>query len=213
MPKQVTVRPGDCTSSIAYEHGFFPQTLWDAAENAALKATHDFSTVLAWGETVYIPELKSKQVARKTDARHQFKRRGVPERIRLRFLDEQGKPRAGLAYRFESSAGVRTGATDNDGSLTESILPNEKNATLTLETGGEPEIYELSLGKLQPQSEDEGARARLDQLGCFRDVDADWTDGQRMQDAILVFQALEDLELTGELDDATRGRLKSKFGA
>ena len=46
MPIEHTVQPGECIDSIAFQHGFFPDTLWDHGDNAALKQFEAPTTVL-----------------------------------------------------------------------------------------------------------------------------------------------------------------------
>lgn len=212
MAKQITSGSGDCISSIAFEEGFFPGTLWNHPENAHLKKDTDYSTVLAEGEMVYVPSLRDKSHGVGTDARHRFKRHGVPEKVCIRFLDEYGKPRSGVPYEFETTSGLKNGATDGEGALTEFIRPNEMTAVLTLETAKGPEKYVLDLGHLRPRSLEEGAKSRLMQLGYWPGVPDESREKEQFRLAVSAFQLAEDLPLTGELDSATLAQLKTIFG-
>jgi hypothetical protein len=212
MPKQITSGPSDCISSIAFDEGFFPDTLWNLPENAHLKEDTDFSTVLAEGEVVYVPDLRDKSVGVPTDARHRFKRHGVPEKVRIRFLDELGKPRSGLSYQFRTSLGIKAGTTDGDGVLTEFIRPDETEALLALQTKAGLEEYVLDLGCLRPRTVDRGARRRLTQLGYWPDLGDSAGEPEQLRLAVSAFQVAENLTLTGELDAATLDRLKAAYG-
>ena len=51
-----TVREGECVSSIAYEHGLFPDTIWDHPDNSELKQKRKEMNLLEAGDVVEIPE-------------------------------------------------------------------------------------------------------------------------------------------------------------
>ena len=88
------VRDGECLASIAYEHGFFWETLWNLPENAKLKELRKEPTVLLAGDVVHIPDLRVQPHDRATGASHRFRRKGVPGHLRLRMTkpDEPETP-------------------------------------------------------------------------------------------------------------------------
>ncbi|WP_437285477.1 peptidoglycan-binding domain-containing protein [Sorangium sp. So ce406] len=163
------VHPGECISTIAFAHGFFPGTLWAHPNNAALREARKNPNVLAIGDEVFVPDRRPKEVQAATGQRHRFRRRGVPERIRLRFLDAFERPRAGLAYVFEYGAARREGVTDSDGWMQEFVSPREATARVRV---GETEVYELRIAHLRSIDEPAGLQQRLANLGypCLPDV-------------------------------------------
>jgi N-acetylmuramoyl-L-alanine amidase len=99
MPTNYTVSQGECISSLAAANGFAPETLWNHAENAQLKASRKDPNVLYSGDSVCIPDKQPKTVSKSTDGRHVFKRKGVPTKIRIRLTDD-GRPRADVPYQL-----------------------------------------------------------------------------------------------------------------
>ena len=87
------VKQGDCIESIAYAHGIFWEIVWNHPKNKQLKQTREDPNLLFPGDSVFVPEKRKKQVKVATGKRHIFKLKGVPSKVRLRFLREQ-KPRA-----------------------------------------------------------------------------------------------------------------------
>ena len=86
MAEYYVVRQGDCIDSIAYDHGFFWQTLWNHPENAELKRKRKDPNILKEGDVVYIPDLRAKQESASTEQKHRFVRKAVPAKLRLRFM-------------------------------------------------------------------------------------------------------------------------------
>jgi hypothetical protein len=162
MPEKYITQPGDCISSIAYAYGFFPETVWQHEKNAALRALRESPNLLIPGDAVWIPDKRIKSAEIPTGQRHRFRRRGVPERLELRFLDSEGQPRTGLAYEFQVDGAMSTGTTDGSGWLREKIRPDALSAHLRLETGEE---YEIEIGKLWPGNTIRGLQQRLQNLG------------------------------------------------
>ena len=208
------VEPGDCISSIAFEYGFHPDTVWLHEENAKLREKREDPNVLLPEEdVVFVPERRVKEVQRATGQRHRFRRKGVPELLRLRLLDKRDKPRVGLSYVLLIDGEVeRRGVTDGEGKLVQPIPPNARMALLTLVgTGDPPEEYELLLGHLHPVDTAMGVCSRLRNLGFLREGDNN-TEEARDEElwlALIAFQKAHGLEQTGEIDDATREMLES----
>src|SRR5256885_13399726 len=100
MPVRYTAQLGDCVSSVAFEHGFFPDTVWQHGENRELKELRGDPYVLCEGDVIFVPDVRVKKVSLATGKQHTFKRKGVPEVLRIRFVDAEGKPRAGVKYRL-----------------------------------------------------------------------------------------------------------------
>jgi hypothetical protein len=208
MSKIRKVEPGECLSSIGFDTGFFPQTLWELSENSTLREKRESPNILREGDEVFIPDLRIKQQTAAVNLRHRFKRKGVPEILRVRFLDELEEPRPGLKYELEIAGLLRKGETDEGGWLEEWIPPDAMEATITIvdETNETPieEKYEVKLGQLNPSKDRDGVRARLENLG----IDCGETE-EDFSMAISSFQnRYEDLEVTGAADEKTAARLK-----
>src|SRR4051794_16020668 len=94
------VGQGDGFSSIADAHGFFWSTLWELPENAALKEARANPEILLPGDRVTIIEKRVKSVPAAAGARHVFRRKGVPAKIRVQVRTRHGVVFAGCAYRL-----------------------------------------------------------------------------------------------------------------
>lgn len=92
-----TIERGDCISSIGFENGLHPDTIWNHPPNATLRAERKDGHVLSEGDILVIPEKRLRTYDGSTDHRYRFRRRGVPEILNLQFLSD-GKPRKNLKY-------------------------------------------------------------------------------------------------------------------
>ncbi len=84
MAEDYIVEQGDCLSSIAFERGFLPETIWGHSNNSDLKQQRVNPNVLNAGDSLYIPDLTLKQESGATETRHQFQLKGTPVKLRLR---------------------------------------------------------------------------------------------------------------------------------
>jgi N-acetylmuramoyl-L-alanine amidase len=202
---EYTVRQGDSTASIAYERGFFWETIWNHSNNAELRQTRDNPNVLNPGDVIFIPDKRQKDVSAETDQRHRFRRKGVPERLRIRLLNEYDEPRADVSYTLEIDGNLISGLTDSDGFIEHAIWPNARGGRLVIEET--EEAYLISLGHLDPSDEVSGIQSRLKNLGIYN-AEINGQMNAETIDAIREFQREKDLEETGELDETTRQQIE-----
>ncbi len=72
MPKEHTIKQGECIFSIATRYGHKWDTIWNAPENEALRKDRGQPGVLMPGDQVSIPDLRPKTVALATGGRHKI---------------------------------------------------------------------------------------------------------------------------------------------
>lgn len=199
-------------SSIAFGRGFFWQTLWDLADNQALRKARKDPYTLAPGDEVVIPDRRIKSHPCTVDRVHSFRIKGVPERVRVQLLDDQGEPRKGQAYVLECGGSRFEGTLDAEGRLDHWISPQHTTGRLTVTAAdGAEEQHEVLLGGLDPIDSVRGAQQRLINLGLYDGpCDGAWNDD--LIDAVIDFQLARAIAVNGELDEPTRGALAKAHG-
>ncbi len=202
------VKQGDCISSIAFEHGFFPDTIWNHANNKQLKERRKDPNVLLPGDVVYIPDKQLKELSEPTNDVYKYRVMNVPAKFALRLLFN-GAPRKNEPYTLDIDGKVTNGQTDGDGFVKLSISPSAKRGSLVVGTGANQTRYALNLGQLDPADQIAGVQKRLNNLG-FKCGRADGTFNPETKAALEAFQAYAGLPITGELDDATKSKLKQE---
>ena len=201
------VRPGDCLTKIAGAFGFDWQTLWNLPENCELKQKRKDPNVLFPGDRIFVPDLRLRHHDSATNKRHTFRRKGVPAKLRLRFL-EDGDPRELEPYLLNVDGDVRKGTLSQDGHLEEWIPTNADSVQITL---GDDDPITINLGTVDPITKVSGVQGRLSNLG-FDPGPIDNKMGPKTRRAIRKFQNQHDLEITGELDEDTRKTLVEVHG-
>jgi hypothetical protein len=160
--------PTDCVSSIAYAYGFFPGTVWQHRRNAELRELRKNPNTLTEGDAVYVPPKRQKEVACATGKVHRFRRRGVPEYLRICFLTPDREPRAGINYEIVIEGRRSAGVTTEAGFVIHPIPPDATRAELILSPpSGSEERYVLAIGRLDPRGLGRGLQARLANLGFY----------------------------------------------
>jgi len=207
MPNQYQVKQGDCLSSIASRHGFFPDTIWNHPDNADLKQQRKDPNVLLAGDVLTIPDKEIKEISKATEQEHKFRKKGVPEKFRLVIRDEDDQPRANLRYTLVVDGVAFQGVTEADGSIEQSIPPEAEEARLTLHEAEHESIYVLPLGDLDPISELSGVQMRLRNLNYYNG-EIDGALNEKTELALQEFQRHYGLEPTGNLDETTRKKLE-----
>ena len=210
MPIRHKVKPGDCISSIALDHGLFPDTIWNDPDNAALKTKREDPNVLLEGDQVVIPDKQPKEVTKPDAQRHRFRRKGVPEMLRLQFLgDGDSQPWADEPYTIDIDGRLFTGRTSAQGTVEQRIPPDARRARVFFQ--GRDIEYQFDLGHLDPADKVKGAQGRLKNLGYY-DGPLDGGMTEATTGALVEFQIVRDLPVTGELTPETANALKDAYG-
>jgi hypothetical protein len=217
MPKQ-KVGANQTTSSLALELGFFWKDIWEHGENSALKEKRKDPNVLFAQDDIFIPEKVKKTVSKGSESEHVFKRKGEPSKFKMRLL-ALDKPRKNENYVLKVAGKLIQGTTDGDGKLEHFIPGNAKSAQLILRDG--QEIMNLTLGGLDPLDLATGVVQRLNNLGyktggasakagvLAKDAFSDQKKlSKKLVNAIKTFQADNNLEQTGQIDDKVLSLLK-----
>ena len=199
-------------ASIAANHGFLLDTLWNLPENADLKKNRNDPYVLYPGDKVFIPDLRIKQQDCATEQRHEFVKKGVQEQVRIVLKDEDDAPLANQPYVLEIDKLTFKGQTDGSGAVQQPIPPNAQTGHLVVGEGDDQREFYISLGNIDPVDKISGVQGRLLNLGYYDGQVNGQLDGQT-RTALLLFQEKYDLSPTGENDTDTQNKLKELFGS
>ncbi|WP_266158038.1 peptidoglycan-binding domain-containing protein [Dyella silvatica] len=190
-------------ASIAKEHGYLWKTIWEHSNNAALRKQRKSPNMLVEGDQLFLPDKGDKSVAKATDTRHRFIRKGEPTRLKLQLLN-MDEPRKNEPYTLTFGDQVIHSNTDGEGKIDQPIPGQTKSATLMLNQG--KEVYQVAIGELDPLDQPRGVQQRLSNLGydCGGEQDE---IGDATREALRRFQCENQLKVSGDVDDATRAKL------
>lgn len=243
MNKTHTVRKGDCIESIAKKYGFFPDTLWNHAENRKLHDLRKDPGALLPGDVVVVPDLKQKNVTGNTEQRHSFRRKGIPARMRIKFLkpvvpepeeeaasssgdydpsvyeepppqvEQTFEPLANAPYVLKISGHFTEGSSDGDGMVDAPIPAHATSGKITFHQGTSDEVS-YDLAF--------GTLDPIDTVNGLRKRLANLgyncvPEGNEMeptlQDALIRFQSEQGLTANGTIDQATKDKVKEIYGS
>ena len=235
-----TVQAGESIDSIAFDNGFFGETLWNHASNSNLKSTRKDPDILLPGDIVHIPDLREREESAASDKKHTYRRKGVPAKfvLILRKPSSKAGEKAELSgtgnpwdyeepiaeiepdepdsdvpwHLYVDSVLIAEGTTDGEGKLEAKLSPGARQGILILHRGTPKErSIQLQFRHMDPVAELTGLCKRLVNLGYPCATDqTEVTPG--IAAAISQFQQANDLEVTGKPDDATRDKLVSLHG-
>ncbi len=204
MPTRHVVKAGESVISLSEHYGLFSETIWAAPENAELKARRPDMNTLLPGDVLVIPDKREGSQDAGTGKKHRFRRKGIPAHFQLQLYDF-GEPRANQDYTLVvDDVHTIEGTTDEQGVLNTPLPAGARAGLLTI--GEDAYEVELAFGELDPGDEISGSQQRLCNLGYDCGA-ADGKLGERTQAALRSFQKAQGLELSGQLDTATRDRL------
>ena len=207
MPKY-KIKQGDCIERIAYNKGFFWETLWNHPQNEGLKKKREEPNVLFPGDSLFIPEKTIKTESIDTEKLHRFRKKGIPSIIRMVLLDEDDEPLKNIKYILKIDGEIVSGKTDSEGKLSHPVNPNVKKGKLII--GEDKDEYDLEIGHIDPISEINGIQNRLNNLGIFCGK-IDGVLGPKTEEDIQEFQVAYGLEVTGKIDEQTKNKLKEIY--
>lgn len=207
-----TVKRGDTIVQIARKYGFRSITpIWEHVGNAELRSKRPNPYVLSQGDQLFVPDKESEEFSCETDRRHVFRVRNLTQWLDQKLLDEDNRPLSGKRYELKAGGKTYQGETGGDGRLRVKLPIDATSGDLKLWLT-ESETYEwtLDIGHLEPVETVFGVKGHLSNLGYdCGEVNDTLDDAAR--NALRHFQADNSLPLTGEIDDATRNKLRDLF--
>jgi hypothetical protein len=208
------VELGECIWTLAHDHGYDHEALWSA--NAALQQQGRLPNELAPGDEVVLP---AKDEPVRADAspgkRITIEVEAVLPRARLYFQDAEGKPRTNLGFvaRVVTKDGteqVWEGTTDGSGGFDESVPADAQTLDVVLKLEPEPEPYHFRFAHLDPLETISGIQGRLVNLGYDCGTERGEL-GPLTRRSLRDFQTEHDVESSGQIDDATRTKIKRSY--
>ena len=208
------VRQGDSMSSLARKHGFCWETIWHHPENDQLKQKRGNPDILYPGDQVFIPALTQKEEIIETEQRHRFVVKGRISTLKL-MLEYNDTVLADTRCCLAVDGHWLEANTDSDGLVEARVSSSAKGIHLLVfpKIDNIPTVinWEISVGHLNPKDEIAGVQQRLANLGYYESK-IDGVLGPQLLSAIRIFQTVNKLETTGELDSATVDKLVALYG-
>jgi hypothetical protein len=213
------VRHGDYLTELAFRLGFDGPAVWEAEENAGLRALRDNPNQLNPGDVLHIPAERAQSTPR---AYAHVTNRYVATLPRVRVRVVLRTPEALLAneeYQVDGLPEAITGTTGADGSVTLVLPLSVRVVSLYLPRVNA--VFPVELGELDPVTEPSGVRQRLEHLGYYG-----WAIGSGAmlpratpdydaldELAVRAFQRASRLVVSGLVDDQTRDALRAAHGS
>jgi hypothetical protein len=206
--KPYVVQQGDHGERLALRAGAPPDDVWNHPKNAELKRKRKRMDVLLPGDIIHLPARQAPGLKVTKETKNRFKATIGRKKTQVRLVGLDGQALANEPYEIRGlpmHAGddPPSGRSDGDGVVEvdvpttaiefELYLPNLKHSLFML------------VGGMDPSDERSGTLRRLENLGYIA-VRGNVSDAL-LEAALRAFQEDHDLEVTGQDDDATRGKL------
>lgn len=207
MPETHVVEQGECFHSLAARFGFADADRLYRAQSEELRHKRPDPGVLEPGDEVVIPDKEPREEPCQTERRHTFVLRRPTVRVRLLLEDAYG-PHAECRYLLVVDEVRYEGKTDAQGWLDEAVPAHARAGDLSVWTDeeGPPLQLRVQIGHLDPLASVSGVQARLNNLG-FSCGEPSGELNPETEEALRAFQQARGLEVTGQVDDATREAL------
>ncbi len=206
------VQQGEHITRIASKYGFRDyHTVWDDPQNSDLKEKRSSPNVLYPGDSLFIPDKEEKTVDKPTGAMHPFEVANRGLKLRIVLQDYDNLPLANQACVLEVEGKSQNLQSDGNG-LIETVIPvDAEEGKLTV-----PQLdleFPIKIGHLDPVDKDSGWLGRLTNLGYFAPGGDAQVDDLRLHYAVEMFQRDHKLKVSGNLDAATKAKLKDVHGS
>lgn len=195
--------------SIAARYGY-PQSsdIYEHPKNEKLRKLRPDPSQLACGDVVTIPDRQKEKFPIGPGSTKKFTAKLPRTKLKIRF-DKDGKPLASEPFVVEVCGEKIEGTTTGEGMLEVDVPPHAVDARVVFTKANL--AYTIQLGHIDPIDTDSGVAARLKNLGYYNGPPGaskeSWAPGLK------TFQTDHGLEPTGEVDEATAGKLKEAHGA
>lgn len=205
------VRPGDYLSKLAYTRGFDADEVWNHPKNAELKKTRK-PEVLCAGDVLYLPKNKPDGLSFSRRRVNRFVAKVPTSKFDMHFDDPAGKLK-NAAFTYEIDGVEADGKTDGDGKATFDVPITAHEVHVVFPDVGFATTAKV--GHLDPVDDPKGVRQRLKNKGYIKEPPSEDEEREAdlMKDALTKFQKDQKLPETGELDDATKGKLVAEHGS
>ena len=205
------VRQGDSIISLSKRYGIPVDKILNHPDNSPLRERKRNASILFPGDRITIPDKELKEEDGATEQRHRFRCNNRTSWLRAKFL-RKGEPRSGEPYLLIVDGKDFRGNLDSQGKLEARVPCDAKEAIVLLGREGEQERHALKIGHVDPLSETSGIQQRLKNLGFFCGNENNEV-GPRTRSALRRFQEKQGLQVTGEMDEETRNRLRDVHGS
>lgn len=207
-----TARTGECIYSIAATFGVPWGEIWDHPSNSELRDRRRDPGHIVPGDRVTVPRRQRAVAQIQVGTANRYRTEVPKTELRLRLEDGNGLYRS-KSYTLILENGLeRRGQTDSEGGVIEAIPAHARSITLVLHDHprGE-ERFTLQVGRLPPADGIPGLVRRLCNMG-YPCSHRNGEIGRDVASAVRRFQRAEGMDITGELDQATRDRIVQVHG-
>jgi hypothetical protein len=202
-----TVKQGDHLTNIVYEHGFRDaDRVWNDPANADLRGQRD-PNVLFPGDELFLPDFGERQATIGTGAIHPFFIPALKLRLRVVVRDVNGDPIPNCDCLLAVDDKTQELKTDSTGRIDRDIPISAKAGEIRIHG----QVYRLSIGWLDPVTEESGWRARLANLGYYFG-DGPGVDEEELRSAVEEFQCDHGLFVDGKCGSKTQEKLQKVHG-
>src|SRR5437879_13505013 len=116
MSEMHTVEQGECLASIAKEFGFSDwRTIYNDAQNASFRQVRPNPNLIFPGDQIFIPDKRTKDEDRATEAEHPFQLNVKTTTVRIRMRDENDQPFKNKKFKLVMAGETQEGSIPDDG--------------------------------------------------------------------------------------------------
>ena len=207
MPKTkpYVVVQGDHLARIAHAFGADPDEIWSHPDNAEV-ASKRKPNLLYPGDVLVVPDRPRGSLDLVAGTANAYTARVPVLPLAVTFRDDAG-PLKNEPYELSGAGAARTGETDGEGTLRVDVPVNVREVTVRFPRRFV--THKLHVGDMDPIEEPSGVRARLRNLGFYRQTAPapDEDEEATVRDGLAAFQRAVGLEPNGVADAATLAAL------